>query len=87
MLASGVTPEGEWAYGRGVRPLPVLWIRDSSGRWHTTRTNGFSRLGDTGEAVLWLAIVPPLDRGTAWLDVVAAGQSAEVRARLPLRWK
>jgi hypothetical protein len=87
VLASGVTPEGEWAYGRGVRPLPVLWIRDGSGRWHTTRTNGFSRLGDTGEAVLWLAIVPPLDRGTAWLDVVAAGQSAEVRARLPLHWR
>jgi hypothetical protein len=87
VLASGVTPEGEWAYGRGVRPLPVLWIRDSSGRWHTTRTNGFSRPADTGEVVLWLAIVPPLDRGTAWIDVVAAGQSAEVRARLPLSWK
>ncbi len=87
MLASGVTPEDAWAYGRGVRHLPVLWIRDSSGRWHTTHTNGFSHPEDTGEVVLWLAIVPPLDRGTAWIDLVAAGQSAEVRARLQLRWK
>jgi hypothetical protein len=87
VLASGVTPEDEWAYGRGVRPLPVLWIRDSSGRWHTTHTNGFSRLADTGEVMLRLAIVPPLDHGTAWIDVVATGQLAEVRARLPLHWK
>jgi hypothetical protein len=29
----------------------------------------------------------PLDRGTAWVDVVAAGQSAEVRATLPLPWR
>jgi hypothetical protein len=28
-----------------------------------------------------------LDRGTAWIDVVAAGQSAEARATLPLRWQ
>jgi hypothetical protein len=35
----------------------------------------------------WLEIVPPLDRGTAWIDVVTAGQSAEVRATLPLRWE
>ena len=37
--------------------------------------------------MLWLEIVPPLDRGTVWIDVAAAGQSAEVRATLPLRWK
>jgi hypothetical protein len=87
MLASGVTPEGDWEYSRGVRPLPVLWIRDSSSRWHATRTSGISRSGNNGEVVLWLRIVPPLDRGTAWIDVVATGRSAEVRARLPLSWK
>jgi hypothetical protein len=87
MLASGVTPEGDWEYSRGVRPLPVLWIRDSSSRWHATRTSGMSRSGNNGEVVLWLRIVPPLDRGTAWIDVVATGRSAEVRARLPLSWK
>jgi len=88
MLASGVTLEDDWQYARGVRPLPVLWIRDSSGRWHTTRTNGVSPMwGDPREIMLWLAIIPPLDRGTAWIDVVATGPSAEVRVRLPLCWK
>jgi len=85
MLASGVTLEDDWEYARGIRPLPVLWIRDSSGRWHTTHTNGVSPMwGHPREIMLWLAIMPPLDRGTAWLDVVATGRSAEVRARLPL---
>ena len=27
MLATGVTLEDDWPYARGVRPLPVLWIR------------------------------------------------------------
>ena len=49
--------------------------------------NGYSQVGDTGEVMLYPAIVPPLDSGTAWVDVVAASQSAEVAVRLPLRWK
>jgi len=42
LLVSGVTLEDDWAYARGVMPLPVLWIRDSDGRWHATHTNGVS---------------------------------------------
>jgi hypothetical protein len=87
LLANGVTPEDHWTYSRGVRPLPLLWIRDSSGRWHTTRMTGSNLSRDTGEALLWLEIVPSLDRGTAWIEVIAAGQSAEARARLPIGWK
>jgi hypothetical protein len=87
MLVSGVTLEDDWRYGRGVRPLPVLWIRDSSGRWHATRTIDMSPSGNSGEVILWVQIVPLLDRGTAWIDVVTTGPSAEVRARLPLCWK
>jgi hypothetical protein len=34
-----------------------------------------------------LEAVPPLSRATAWIEVLAAGQSAEVRATLPLRWR
>ncbi|MGH3196589.1 MAG: hypothetical protein ACRDNT_11800 [Streptosporangiaceae bacterium] len=30
--------------------------------------------------------LPPLTRSTPWIDVLTAGQSAEVRTRLPLRW-
>jgi hypothetical protein len=86
MLVSGVTLEDDWPYGRGVRPLPVLWIRDSSGRWHATGTIDVSPSGNSGEVILWLQIVPPMDRGTAWIDVDATGPSAEVRARLPLCW-
>lgn len=82
----GVTMEDDWAYYRAVRPLPVLWIRDSAGRWHATRTWGPSPLGDNGEVTLELEIVPPLEAGSAWIDMVACGQSAEVRARLPVRW-
>ena len=85
-LVTGVTPEDDWTYGRVVRPLPALWVRDNSGRWHATRTNGVGPAGNSGEVILWLEIVPPLDRGTAWMDLVATGRSAEVRVRLPLCW-
>jgi len=87
MLVTGVTPEDDWTYGRVVRPLPTLWVRDSGGRWHATRTNGTGPSGNSGEVILWLEIVPPLDRGTLWIDVVATGRSAQVRVRLPLCWK
>jgi hypothetical protein len=30
--------------------------------------------------------VPPLTRATPWAEVLAGGQTAEVRTRLPLRW-
>jgi hypothetical protein len=42
---------------------------------------------DTGDVMWWLGIVPSLDRGTAWIEVVATGRSAEVRAMLPLEMR
>ena len=92
LLATGVTLEDDWPYARGVRPLPVLWIRDSDGRWHATRLDGLSPWGDNGAnpwtdtrmVTVWLRIVPPLDRGTAWIEISAAGRSAQVWATLPL---
>ena len=84
LLASGVTLE-DWAYAKGVRPLPALWIHDSDGRWHATHTDGVMPWGDTGVVMVWLRIIPPLDRGAGWIDIAAAGRSAEVRATLPLR--
>lgn len=94
LLATGVTLEADWAYARGVRPMPVLWIHDSDGRWHATRTDGVSPWGVNGAnpwtdicmVTVWLRIVPTLEPGTAWIDVVATGQTAEGRARLPLSW-
>jgi hypothetical protein len=35
---------------------------------------------------LRLEVVPPLSRATTWIEIVAAGQSAQARATLPLRW-
>ena len=32
-------------------------------------------------------LVPRWTAGTPWIDMVATGRSAEVRIRLPLRWK
>jgi hypothetical protein len=87
LMASGVTTGDDWAYARGVRPPPVVWIRDSSGRWHTTRTDFATPSGNTGEVMWWLEIVPALDRSTAWIEVAACGRSAEVWARLPLGWE
>ncbi len=54
LLASGVTPEDDWTWARGVRPPPVLWIRGSTGRWHTIRTDGVSPWSDSGVVTLWL---------------------------------
>jgi hypothetical protein len=86
-LVSGVTMEDDWKYARVVRPWPVLWIQDDSGRWHTTETYGIAHPVVNGEVVLWLRIWPPLDRSTTWIEVVATGQSAQARVTLPLYWK
>jgi hypothetical protein len=86
LLASGVTTGDDWAYTRGIRPPPLVWLRDSNGRWHTTRTDGVTLSKNTGDTMWWLEIMPRLDRNTSWIDVFTDGQSAEVRCRLRLRW-
>ena len=85
LLVSGVTLEDEWEFARGVMPLPVLWVRDSDGRWHATHLAGRSPWENGGVVMLSMRILPPLDRGTAWVEVVAAGRSAQVGATLPLQ--
>jgi hypothetical protein len=70
----------------------VLWIRDSRGDWHATCLDGVSPWGDNGAnpwadtsmVTVWLRIIPPLDRGTAWIEIFATGRSSQVRASLPL---
>lgn len=71
-------------------PLPLsVWIHDSGGRWHAARQVGPhappSACG--GEHRVRLQLVPPLAPSTPWMEVAAAGMSAEVRARVPLRWR
>jgi hypothetical protein len=54
-------------------------------RWHATRTGDWNAdLG--GEVTMRMAVAPPLSRAAAEIEVLAAGQSAKVRAKLPLRW-
>jgi len=40
-----------------------------------------------GEVALRVEVVPPLSRADAWIELLAAGRSAEVRATLPLHWE
>ena len=62
-------------------------IRDQADRWHATRDYAPRPLGDSSEVSLELAIALPLEAGTPWIDLVAAGSWVEVWARLPLSWK
>jgi hypothetical protein len=87
LLASGVSPDDEWSYSRGVRSLPALWIRGSNGDWHATRSRGLTPWKDTTMMMMWLEIVPPLEAGAGWIDVLATAPSAQVRVRLPLCWQ
>jgi len=64
-------------------PLSV-WIRDSGGRWHAAQQASGYR--DDREYALVLRLVPPLTRATDWIELLAAGPAAEVRAKLPLCW-
>jgi hypothetical protein len=86
VLAQGRTPE--------PRPGPLnidlnfplsFWLRDSGGRWHAARPDRWRQAGR--ERIIRLRLVPPLTRPADWVEVLAGGRSAEVRARLPLRWR
>lgn len=94
VVATGITVEGDWPYATGLGPLTVLWIRDSDGCWHATVAddmaspwgqNGSNPWADTRMVTAWLRIIPPLRDGTDWIEISAAGRTAEVRARLRLR--
>jgi len=63
----------------------VIWIRDSAGWWHVTRAGGSA--DEDREITMDLPVVPPLSRDTEWIEVIAAGRSAEVRVTLPVRWQ
>lgn len=83
VLAAGL--EEDWRDTSGTGSMPALWLRDHRGQWHTTRMNGFGS-GNDDEVLLQLAIEPPLERDTPWLELQVTGQRAHIRVRLPLRW-
>jgi hypothetical protein len=85
--AAGVAPEGYDGRRRTEPDFPLaIWVCDSFGLWHATRARGWAGAGPA-EAALGLQVLPPLSRATAWIDVLAAGRSAQVRVTLPLRWQ
>jgi hypothetical protein len=66
--------------------LPLLWIRDAEGRWHTTRRNVSGGRTGNGELSSRLEVIPPLNR-SSWIEVLATGSSGEIRAGFPLHWR
>jgi hypothetical protein len=97
--AAGRLPDEQYGpFGLDASLPNSVWIRDSGGQWHAAplaywfpdsgshHALGGRRPGGAGERALTLRLVPPLARSTPWIEVLAAGRSAEVRARLPLRW-
>ena len=74
------------AAGPSDQDIPLsVWVHDSDGRWHATDLGHWSH--DGREHLLTLRLVPPLPTFAAWIELLAAGPSAEVGARLPLRWQ
>jgi hypothetical protein len=64
--------------------LPPLWLRDDHDSWHTTRLSAWG--GSGGESKVQLTVWPPLNRAAA-VDILACGQTADVRTTMPLIWR
>ena len=84
--ADGMTLDGHDGPQSTEPGFPLrIWVRDSAGRWHATRTGWSAE--DDGGVMMRLEVVPPLSRATAWIEVLATGQSADARGTLPLCWQ
>ena len=88
VLARGMTAERHSGLLGVDLAFPLsVWLRDSGGRWHAARPVGWRRAGSQDrEYAVRLRLVPPLSQSATWIEVLAGGRSAEVRAKLPLRW-
>jgi hypothetical protein len=86
--ASGMTPPGPGGPPEAELDFPLsIWVRDDGGRWHATRATARRwSAEDDREMTLRLEVVPPLSRATTWIEILAAGPSAQARTTLPLRW-
>ncbi len=86
VLAQGPAPEPRPGPLDLDLSLPLsFWLKDSGGRWHAARPDRCHQADR--ERAIRLRLVPPLTRPAEWVEVLAGGRSAEVRARLPLSWR
>ena len=82
----------------GLRPLPhrrppgqitdagfSWWSRDDEGGWHLGTVADVSPVGGA-EALLRLALLPPVCHATTTLTVEISGPASQVAANLPVRW-
>ena len=69
------------AHGRSAdRIPPSWWLRDDAGQWHVAVTF----VGD--DSYQQMLVVPSIDPATTALELVIDGQTARIRAHLPLTW-
>jgi hypothetical protein len=81
MHVSGTTGDASFE----LNTWPVIWIRDSGGWWHATRAGGSA--DEDREITMDMQVMPPLNRDTDWIEVIALGRSAQARVVLPVRWQ
>jgi hypothetical protein len=62
-----------------------LWLRDDAGGWHLATVEDLSPVGGP-EALLRLALLPPLGHATRTLTVQLTGSAQQVTATLAVRW-
>jgi len=74
-LAPGQTWDGGFSW----------WARDDAGGWHVGAFEDVSPVGGA-EALLRLALLPPLYHATCTLTVEISGPASQVTANLPVRW-
>jgi hypothetical protein len=72
------------ALGPDASLMPKLWLLDDGGHWHVT--DGDRWRWASGDPTSFLPVAPPLGR-PARVEIIAAGRSAEVRAKVPLQWR
>jgi hypothetical protein len=71
------------APGSDASLMPKLWLADDRGQWHVADGDGWRWA--SGDPTSYLTVAPPLGR-PAWVEIIAAGRSAEARAKVPLHW-
>lgn len=87
VVAMGL-PGNQEPFGMAFIEWFPWWIRDSAGQWHLAEVGSYDRdaHGGTRFGTLGLRLTPPLTQSVTWLEVIARGRFARVRAIVPVNW-